>query len=132
MSADLFGNDEHTPAREEVVAADAPLAERMRPRTLVEYVGQSHLVGAGRVLERALAGELSSSLILWGPPGSGKTTLARLLARASKLRFVPFSAVTAGIKEIKEVMAAAQLRRRWSEESLGVSSWGSLRACTVS
>ena len=82
MSPDLFGEDEER-EREEPVARDAPLAERMRPRTLAEFVGQQHLVGAGRVLEQALKGELASSLILWGPPGSGKTTLARLLAQAS-------------------------------------------------
>ncbi len=115
MSGDLF--EDEGPAREEPVAADAPLAERMRPRTLAEYVGQRHLVGAGRVLEKALAGELGSSLILWGPPGTGKTTLARLLAQASARRFVPFSAVTAGIKEIKEVMAAAAVARRRSGAS---------------
>ena len=116
MSPDLFGEDEER-EREEPVARDAPLAERMRPRTLAEFVGQQHLVGAGRVLEQALKGELASSLILWGPPGSGKTTLARLLAQASKRRFVPFSAVTSGIKEIKEVMAAAAGARRKSGAS---------------
>ena len=118
MSADLF-DDDAPRERDEAVAADAPLAERMRPRTLAEYVGQQHLVGAGRVLAQALSGELSSSLILWGPPGTGKTTLARLLAKASKRRFVPFSAVTSGIKEIKEVMgAAAALRRRSGASTL--------------
>ena len=118
MSADLFDDDAPS-ERDEAVAADAPLAERMRPRTLAEYVGQQHLVGAGRVLAQALSGELSSSLILWGPPGTGKTTLARLLAKASKRRFVPFSAVTSGIKEIKEVMgAAAALRRRSGASTL--------------
>jgi len=118
MSADLFGPEEdqrrEVRERDKPVAKDAPLAERMRPRTLAEFVGQRHLVGAGRVLEKALAGELEASLILWGPPGTGKTTLARLLAKASQRRFVPFSAVTAGIKEIKEVMAAAAGERRRS------------------
>jgi putative ATPase len=111
MSADLFG-DEEVREHERPVAKDAPLAERMRPRTLAEFVGQRHLVGEGRVLETALRGELEASLILWGPPGTGKTTLARLLAKASERRFVPFSAVTAGIREIKEVMAAAASERR--------------------
>jgi len=121
MSADLFATDEFATDEpdplDEPVAPDAPLAERMRPRSLAEYAGQQHLVGAGRVLEKALQGELGASLILWGPPGTGKTTLARLLARASKRRFVPFSAVTSGIKEIKEVMAAAAAQRRRSGAS---------------
>ena len=95
-------------------APDAPLAERMRPRTLGEFAGQDHLVGKGRILEKALSGDLRQSLILWGPPGSGKTTLARLIASTSDMRFVPFSAVLAGIKEIKAVMAEAARERQRS------------------
>jgi putative ATPase len=114
VSGGLFDEPAEEPVPEAPVPADAPLAERMRPRTLAEYVGQRHLVGPGHVLERALAGELTSSLILWGPPGSGKTTLAHLLARSSQMRFVPFSAVLSGIKEIRAVMAEAADRRRRS------------------
>jgi putative ATPase len=86
----------------------------MRPRTLAEFVGQAHLVGPGKILARVLEGQTPQSLILWGPPGVGKTTLAHLVARASGLRFVPFSAVLAGIKEIKDVMAQAERERRAS------------------
>ena len=110
MSGGLFDDDE----REDPLApaADgAPLAERLRPRSLDEFVGQGHLVGAGKILARVLAGDQRQSLILWGPPGSGKTTLARLIAGAASLRFVPFSAVLSGIKEIKEVMARAGRER---------------------
>ena len=90
----------------------APLAERMRPRTIEEFVGQEHLVGAGRVLEAAVRGDGAQSLILWGPPGTGKTTLARLIARKSARRFVPFSAVLSGIQEIRKVMTSAEAFRR--------------------
>jgi putative ATPase len=92
-------------------APAAPLADRMRPRTLDDVVGQDHLLGAGRVLRTALErGELHS-MILWGPPGSGKTTLASLLAQASAAHFVAFSAVLAGVKEIRHVIAEADAER---------------------
>jgi putative ATPase len=90
----------------------APLAERLRPKTLAEYVGQEHILGPGKPLRAQIErGELRS-LILWGPPGVGKTTLAHLLAKATKADFVPFSAVLSSIKEIKEVMAKAEQSRR--------------------
>ncbi|MGH7473129.1 MAG: AAA family ATPase, partial [Candidatus Methylomirabilales bacterium] len=93
----------------------APLADRMRPRTLQDFVGQTHLLGEGRVLALALDRGEVPSMILWGPPGSGKTTLASLIAERMRAAFVPFSAVTAGIKEIREVMKQAQ----WHAEREG-------------
>ncbi len=110
--SDLFGSEPPRKAsgRKEP-PRDAPLAERMRPRTAAEFEGQRHLVGAGKILAGALAGDLRTSLILWGPPGSGKTTLAHLIAAANDLLFVPFSAVVAGIKEIREVMAESRAER---------------------
>jgi putative ATPase len=96
------------------VPSAGPLADRVRPRSLDEIVGQEHLVGPGRILAGALEGELAQSLILWGPPGSGKTTIARLIADASKLRFVKFSAVLSGIKEVREVMTEAARERQRS------------------
>ena len=89
-----------------------PLAERMRPRTLDEIVGQDDLVAPGRPLREMIDRDLLQSIILWGPPGTGKTTLARLIADLTKAEFVAFSAVLSGIKEVKEVMAAAEQRRR--------------------
>jgi putative ATPase len=91
-----------------------PLAERMRPRTLDEVIGQDEILGPGKPLRESIERDLLQSIILWGPPGTGKTTLARIIADMTEAQFVPFSAVLAGIKEIKEVMAAAQLRRRSS------------------
>ena len=93
-------------------AAGTPLAERIRPRTLDEIVGQDEILAPGKPLREAIERDLLQSIILWGPPGTGKTTLARVIAEVTHARFVPFSAVLAGIKEIKEVMAAAQDRRR--------------------
>ncbi len=89
-----------------------PLAERMRPRSLDEVVGQDDLVAPGRPFREAIERDLLQSIIFWGPPGTGKTTLARLIADLTSADFIAFSAVLAGIKEVKEVMAAAEERRR--------------------
>jgi putative ATPase len=88
-----------------------PLAERMRPERLEDFAGQEHIIGPGKPLRVQIERDQLSSLILWGPPGVGKTTLARLLARASKADFIPFSAVMSGMKEIKTVMAEAERNR---------------------
>ena len=93
-------------------ATPAPLAERMRPRSFDEFVGQEELLGPGRPLREAIERDLLQSIILWGPPGTGKTTLARIIADRTKARFVSFSAVLAGIKEIRDVMAEAERMRR--------------------
>src|SRR5579872_345220 len=91
---------------------DAPLAERMRPRTFDEFVGQEALLAPGKPLREAIERDLLQSIILWGPPGTGKTTLARIIAETTKARFVSFSAVLSGIKEIREVMTEAERIRR--------------------
>ena len=96
----------------ETAAANAPLAERMRPRSLEEFTGQQALLGPGKPLRTAIEGDDLGSMILWGPPGCGKTTLARLIARRTHSEFVSFSAVLSGIREIKDVMAAAEHSRR--------------------
>jgi putative ATPase len=90
------------------LSANIPLAERMRPRSLEEFVGQEHLLGPGRYLRRLLESGQIFSLILWGPPGSGKTTLARMIARYARSHFVQFSAVLSGVKEIREVVREAE------------------------
>jgi putative ATPase len=91
--------------------AGQPLAERMRPRSLTELVGQRHLIGSGRILSDLAPGRAIPSLILWGPPGSGKTTLARLLGETLKAELVPLSAVEAGVKDVREAVAKAATRR---------------------
>jgi putative ATPase len=96
----------------EAIDASAPLAERMRPRTLNEFVGQDALIAPGRPLREAIDRDRLRSIILWGPPGTGKTTLARLIAGVTRAKFVSFSAVLAGIKEIRTVMAEAEESRR--------------------
>ncbi len=92
--------------------ADSPLADRMRPETLEEFAGQRHLVGKGSMLRSLLDSDSLPSMIFWGPPGVGKTTLARIIASKTRAEFITFSAVTSGIKEIREVMEDAERRRR--------------------
>ena len=99
-------------------AVGRPLAERMRPQTLDEYVGQQHILGIGKPLRAQIESGNLSSAILWGPPGSGKTTLASVIAHQSKADFVPFSAVFSGIKEIKAVMADAEKAARVGRRTL--------------
>ena len=98
--------------------APQPLAARLRPRTLEEYVGQTHLLGPGKVLRRLIESDQVSSMIFWGPPGVGKTTLARIIANQTKAAFIDFSAVTSGIKETRAVMQQAEDNRRFGEKTI--------------
>jgi putative ATPase len=95
-----------------------PLAERMRPETLDDFAGQEHILGPGKPLRTQIERDQLTSLILWGPPGVGKTTLARIVARMTKSEFLPFSAVLAGIKEIKAVMADAERLRKLGRRTI--------------
>ena len=103
----LFGGDD-----------TRPLAARLRPQTLEEFAGQTHLLGEGKVLRRLIEGDRISSMIFWGPPGVGKTTLARIIANRTKAAFIDFSAVTSGIKEIRQVMQQAEDNRRFGERTI--------------
>ena len=108
---------EPTPTPAEL-AKGRPLADRMRPETLDEFVGQLHLLGPGKPLRRAIERDELSSAIFWGPPGTGKTTLAMIVARQTRSRFVKFSAVLAGIREIKDVMASAEKARQFGQRTI--------------
>ena len=96
----------------------APLAERMRPQELNDYVGQQHLLGKGMILRQMLEKDMIPSMIFWGPPGVGKTTLAKIIANRTRSAFVNFSAVTSGIKEIKEIMKQAEENRTFGTRTL--------------
>lgn len=98
--------------------ADLPLAARLRPRNLEEFAGQKHLLGEGKVLRRLIESDQIGSMIFWGPPGVGKTTLARIIANRTKANFIDFSAVTSGIKEIKQVMEQAEKNRMYGEKTI--------------
>src|SRR5437764_9468563 len=98
--------------------ATRPLADRMRPRRLDEYAGQEHLIGPGKPLRVQIERDDSGSLIFWGPPGTGKTTLAKIIANMTKSEFIEFSAVLVGIKEIKQVMADAERMRQYGTRTI--------------
>ena len=100
------------------IPVSQPLAARLRPETLEDFVGQKHLLGEGKVLRRLIEGDQVSSMIFWGPPGVGKTTLAQIIAHRTKAAFINFSAVTSGIKEIREVMQRADENRRFGERTI--------------
>ncbi|MFQ7110593.1 MAG: replication-associated recombination protein A [Anaerovoracaceae bacterium] len=96
----------------------APLAFRLRPESLDEFMGQQHLLGEGKILRRLIESDKISSMIFWGPPGVGKTTLARIIAKRTKAEFIDFSAVTSGIKEIRTVMQQAESNRMYGERTI--------------
>ena len=106
--------------QESIFGAEAyqPLAARLRPASLEEFVGQAHLLGQGKVLRRLIENDMISSMIFWGPPGVGKTTLARIIARRTQAEFVDFSAVTSGIREIRQVMQEAEKNQYLGEKTI--------------
>jgi len=110
--------DSSPPVEPEPESGKRPLAERMRPTQLEDYVGQEHILGPGKPLRRQIERDQLTSIILWGPPGVGKTTLAKLIAGVTKCEFIPFSAVLSGIKEIKAVMADAERLRRLGRRTI--------------
>src|SRR5438046_4039376 len=106
------------PDRETARSASTPLAQRMRPRALDEVVGQEHLLAPGKPLRLQIERDDPGSIIFWGPPGVGKTTLAHIIARMTKAEFIEFSAVLSGIKEIKQVMADAEKARQFGTRTI--------------
>jgi putative ATPase len=107
IAGKLFDEPETRESLFEAPPGERPLADRMRPRTLDEFVGQEKIIGRGRALRRIIEEDRLQSLIFWGPPGTGKTTFASVIAERTAARFIPFSAVSSGIKEVREVMAEA-------------------------
>ena len=97
--------------QQQLIASEAPLAARMRPRSLSEFIGQPAIIGPGRLLRRAIEADQLSSLIFYGPPGTGKTTLARVIANTTRAQFVAINAVLGGVKDIREAIAQAQTHR---------------------
>ncbi len=116
----LFGGLPDEEPQPKMAVTNAPLAERMRPRTLQEYLGQDQVVGEGRALRSAIESGKAGSLLLWGPPGTGKTTLAQLIAQHAGLAFEPFSAVLSGVAQVRDAIAAAEKRKSRTGQSTHV------------
>src|SRR6059058_1459800 len=116
--ADLFADQEVPTRPQQAPAANAPLADRLRPASLDEVVGQEHLTGSDGAIGRMVAAGRLASMILWGPPGTGKTSIARLLADAVGLRFVAVSAVFSGVADLKKIFADARTAARAGQQTL--------------